>query len=236
MRLTRRSALWGIIILILLLGVILLINFNNKYKELAETNGTLSTTINNQASTIEELEVEINNLNAHISQSEKEKTQLEADKVQLETENNRLSNKIDDLLIKIEASTKTLGGSFKSYTDYNCLSRSSRQWKLQEQAYTDENGLRKIGDAYLVALGSYYGTTLGTRYTVTLNNGNTFQIILCDVKNDIHTDDNNQVCLSNGSIIEFYVDTAKMPSYVKTSGTIGSIDFFSGDIASIVRV
>ena len=49
-------------------------------------------------------------------------------------------------------------GAFKSYTDYRCLSRSSAQWKLQEQAYTDENGLRKIGDAYLVALGSYYGS------------------------------------------------------------------------------
>lgn len=229
MRLTRRCALWGMIILILLLGVTLLINFNNKYKELAEINGTLSTTINNQTSTIEELEVKINDLNIRISQSEKEKTQLEAEK-------DRLTNEINDLLIKLETSTKTLGGSFKSYTDYNCLLKSSAQWELQEQAYTDENGLRKIGDAYLVALGSYYGTTLGTRYTVTLANGNSFQIILCDVKNDIHTDSNNQICLSNGSIIEFYVDSSKMPKYVKTSGTIGSIEFFSGDIVSIVQV
>lgn len=236
MRLTRRCALWGMIILILLLGVTLLINFNNKYKELTEINVTLSTTINNQTSTIEELEVKINDLNIRITESEKEKTQLETEKLQLEAEKNRLTNEINDLLIKAETSTKTLGGSFKSYTDYNCLLKSSAQWKLQEQAYTDENGLRKIGDAYLVALGSYYGTTLGTRYTVTLANGNTFQIILCDVKNDIHTDSNNQICLSNGSIIEFYVDSSKMPKYVKTSGTIGSIEFFSGDIVSIVQV
>ena len=232
MRLIRRCAPWGIIVLILLLGIISFI----KYKELTTINNTLSTTINNQTSTIQELEAEIDDLNTRLLQLKEEKTKLEEKNVQLETDKNQLINEMNDLLIKIEMSTKTLGGSFKSYTDYNCLSKSSPQWKLQEQAYTDENGLRKIGDAYLVALGSYYGTTLGTRYTVTLANGNTFEIILCDVKNDIHTDANNQICLSNGSIIEFYVDTSKMPDYVRSSGTIGSIDFFSGDVASIIQI
>lgn len=41
---------------------------------------------------------------------------------------------------------------FKSYTNYHCLSRSSAQWRLQEKAYTDNNGLRKIGNDYLVAM------------------------------------------------------------------------------------
>lgn len=236
MRLIRRCAPWGIIFLILLLGIISFINFNDKYKELTTINNTLSTTINNQTSTIQELEAEINGLNTELSQLKEEKIKLEENNAQLEADKNQLIDEMNDLLIKIEASTKTLGGSFKSYTDYNCLSKTSQQWKLQEQAYTDENGLRKIGDAYLVALGSYYGKTLGTHYTVTLSNGNTFEIILCDVKNDIHTDANNQVCLSNGSIIEFYVDTSKMPSYVKNSGSIGSIDFFSGDVVSIVQI
>lgn len=124
-------------------------------------------------------------------------------------------------------------GLFKSYTDYRLLSKSSKQWQLQEQAYTDENGLRKIGDAYLVALGSYYGTKLGTRYTVTLSNGSVFDIILCDSKQNRHTDAKNQVCLSNGSVLEFYVDSAKLPKVVKRSGSISSIDKFSGYVVSI---
>lgn len=127
-------------------------------------------------------------------------------------------------------------GAFKSYTDYRCLSRSSPQWALQEQAYTDENGLRKIGDAYLVAMGSYYGTTLGTTYVVTLSNGNSFTVILCDGKADRHTDANNQVCLSNGSVIEFYVESDKMPSIIRQMGSVGALEQFSGSIISIEKV
>ena len=127
-------------------------------------------------------------------------------------------------------------GRFKSYTDYRMLSRSSAQWKLQEQAYTDENGLRKIGDAYLVAMGSYYGTALGTKYQVTLSNGNSFTVMLCDCKADRHTDGNNQVCTTNGSVIEFYVDTDVMPSIVRKMGTVGALDKFSGGIVSIEKI
>lgn len=126
-------------------------------------------------------------------------------------------------------------GAFKSYTDYRCLSRSSAQWKLQEQAYTDENGLRKIGDAYLVALGSYYGTTIGTRYTVTLSTGKQFNIILCDVKDDRHTNSTHQYTTVNGCVIEFYVETDKMPSRVRSFGSIGALEQFKGNVVSIEK-
>lgn len=141
--------------------------------------------------------------------------------------------------VKVEATTKTYTktnfGIFKSYTDYKCLSKSSKQWQLQEKAYTDENGLRKIGDAYLVALGSYYGTTLGTEYTVTLSNGSVFEIILCDCKKDIHTDSKNRYTIANGCVIEFYVDSSTLPSRVRTMGTISAIPFFSGSVVSIIE-
>lgn len=141
--------------------------------------------------------------------------------------------------VKVETTTKpytkTNFGIFKSYTDYKCLSKSSKQWQLQEKAYTDENGLRKIGDAYLVALGSYYGTTLGTEYTVTLSNGSVFEIILCDCKKDIHTDSENRYTIANGCVIEFYVDSSILPSRVRTMGTISAIPFFSGSVVSIIE-
>jgi hypothetical protein len=148
----------------------------------------------------------------------------------------QLEDRVNELLQQKNQSFKRLGGSFKSYTDYRCLSRYSKQWKLQEMAYTDENGLRKIGDAYLVALGSYYGVELGSKYTVVLETGNTFEIILCDCKKDEHTSANNQMTLADGSILEFYVDTDVLPERVKTLGTIGSIDFFEGDIVNIVQI
>ena len=126
-------------------------------------------------------------------------------------------------------------GAFKSYTDYRCLSRSSAQWKLQEQAYTDENGLRKIDDCYLVALGSYYGTIIGTRYTVTLSTGKQFNIILCDVKDDRHTNSTHQYTTVNGCVIEFYVETDKMPSRVRSLGSIGALEQFKGNVVSIEK-
>lgn len=126
-------------------------------------------------------------------------------------------------------------GSFKSYTDYRCLSRSSAQWKLQKKAYTDSNGLRKIGDAYLVAMGSYYGTKLGTKYKVTLSSGKSFTVMLCDSKANRHTDSKNQVCTSNGSVIEFYVEADKMPSIVRKMGSVGALEQFSGSIVSIEK-
>ena len=136
---------------------------------------------------------------------------------------------------KEEKKLPTNFGAFKSYTDYRCLSRSSAQWKLQEQAYTDENGLRKIGDAYLVALGSYYGTTIGARYIVTLSTGIQFNIILCDAKDDRHTNSTHQYTVVNGCVLEFYVETESMPKRVRQMGSIGALEEFKGTVVSIEK-
>ena len=127
-------------------------------------------------------------------------------------------------------------GVFKSYTDYKCLARNSEQWKIQERAYTDECGLRKIGDDYLVALGSYFGTELGSRYMITLSNGSVFTVVLCDWKDDAHTDSTHKYTVSNGCAVEFYVETSMLPEDVRVMGTIGQIPFFSGSVAHIKEI
>ena len=213
------------IIILIFMIVYIAIHLDVNNAELRRDNTTLKTTIKQQEHTIENMNLKETDLNEYIQQLEKENKQLATKVVELEQKKSTMSKKI----------MSTRSGMFKSYTDYKCLSRSSAQWQLQEQAYTDANGLRKIGDAYLVALGSYYGTTLGTKYTVTLSNGNSFQIILCDCKQDRHTDTKNQVCLSNGSILEFYVDTSRLPNAVRTSGSISSIDFFNGYVVNITN-
>lgn len=140
--------------------------------------------------------------------------------------------------IKSVASISTnapIGHSFKSYTYYTALSNNSLQGKLQQSAYTDENGLRKVDDYYCVALGSYYGTTIGNKYMVTLSTGVQIKVILCDVKADRHTDANNQYTLHNGCMIEFYVDMTKLNNVARRSGNISSIAGFDGDVVSIVK-
>lgn len=128
------------------------------------------------------------------------------------------------------------GHSFKSYTNYRLLNSNTPQGRLQTLAYSDENGLRKVGEYYCVALGSYYGTTIGDCYIVTLSSGNSFKMTLCDVKADIHTDINNQYTLANSCITEFYVDYSCFNYYAKSAGNISVLPGFDGSIIKIEKI
>lgn len=131
------------------------------------------------------------------------------------------------------------GGKFKSYTNYRLLSKNSPQWnKVQchPDAYTDANGLRKVGDYYCVAMGSYYSTTLGDLFLITTEVG-TFKVILCDFKANRHTDVNNQYTLHNNCMVEFYVDMSTLNSTAKQMGDISYVDNnFEGKIIDIVKI
>ena len=135
--------------------------------------------------------------------------------------------------------------SFKSYMDYTCITDDTTvQWELQQTAYTDEYGLRKIGTDYCVAVGSYYSETVGERFKITLDNGNEFTVIVSDLKQDKHTDISNQyspVYDENGefysaNVLEFIVDTDQLHSMVTTLGTVSYYDEFKGNIVSIEKI
>ena len=128
--------------------------------------------IDGQIETIDDLSSKNAELNEEIQQLKKD---IEEQKAEIEKQKAEIAAQKEELNKQTGAN---IGGSFKSYTNYKCLSRNSKQWQIQTQAYTDQYGLRKIDDAYLVALGSYYGTKLGTKYQVKLVNGNVFQIVL----------------------------------------------------------
>lgn len=128
------------------------------------------------------------------------------------------------------------GHSFKSYTNYKLLSKSSKQGQLQQQAYTGETGIRMVDDYYCAALGTYYDGNIGDKFLVTLSTGKQFKMILCDVKADCHTDPKHQYTMVNGCMIEFYVDYDVLSSYVKRMGNISYIDGFEGDITCIQKI
>ena len=128
---------------------------------------------------------------------------------------------------------------FKSYMDYTCITnKNSSQWKLQKKAHTDENGLRKVDDYYCVALGTYYSDTIGDIFKVTLENGNTFEVIVGDIKADKHTDSKNMyhsMGEGRGDMVEFIVETSKLPKKVRRAGTISALEEFSGSITKIEK-
>ena len=123
--------------------------------------------------------------------------------------------------------------NFKSFTYYTSLKESSFQGQLQKIAYTDENGLRKVENYYCAALGTYYSTTIGDLFRITTSDNNVFDIILCDVKANAHTDVNNMYTISDNSLVEFYVDKTTLNSAAKVRGSISAIEGFSGSIVKV---
>lgn len=128
------------------------------------------------------------------------------------------------------------GGEFKCYMDYRAITATgSPQYQLQQEAWTDDNGLRKVDGFYCVALGSAFGSEIGTRYLITLSSGNQIPVILADQKADGDTTaDNTRDC--GGAVIEFVVDTPAMPSVVRQSGSVSSIPEFAGEVVEIRRL
>ena len=131
------------------------------------------------------------------------------------------------------------GGSFKSYTHYRLLNRNSPQWKkiqCNKKANTSPNGLRRVGKYYCVAMGQYYSKTLGDVFEIKTKNGK-FKVIICDWKATWDTDSTNRYTLSNGCVIEFYVDTYKLPSKVKQMGDVSYANKkFKGKITKITKL
>ena len=134
--------------------------------------------------------------------------------------------------------------SFKTYMDYRKITdKSSAQYMLQMEAYTDDMGLRKYGDHYIVAMGAYYSDNVGDTFKITLDNDTSFNVIIGDIKADCHTDsqnmyspvyDNNDNLIS-ANVIEFIVDTQKLDRSVTKLGTVSAYDDFKGNIIKIER-
>lgn len=136
--------------------------------------------------------------------------------------------------------------SFKTYMDWRCItSKSSPQYKYVRQwGWCDENGFMRasgesdlgIGDDYyLIALGSYYGSEIGTKYRIITDTGNVFYGVLADQKADIHTNSTNQYA-RNKDVVEFLVDTRYLRSDVKKMGSAGIFGPLKGSIAKVERI
>jgi hypothetical protein len=129
--------------------------------------------------------------------------------------------------------------SFKSYMDYRAITnKNSAQWALQTKCWTDKDGLRRKGDYYVVALGSYYADHIGDRFIVTLDTGVEIPVIVGDFKADKHTDATNRYTLTEDgrkNILEFVVDTQQLPEMARKMGDISYVGGFKGNVRNIER-
>ena len=130
--------------------------------------------------------------------------------------------------------------SFKSYMDYRCITnKRSEQYKLQQDCWTDADGLRRYDDDYVVALGTFYADEIGDRYKITLANDTTFYAVVGDFKANKHTDKTNRYTPTQDvgkCVIEFIVDTKKLDKSAKRMGDISYCGSkFKGNIKKIEK-
>lgn len=136
--------------------------------------------------------------------------------------------------------------SFKTYMDWRAVTNtSSAQYKLiRNWGWCDYDGFMRVDgekdlgidrDYYMIALGSYYGTKIGTKYRITTSTGNVFYGILGDCKADRHTNSTHQYA-RNKDVVEFIVDSRYLVESVRQMGSANVYGPLSGSIAKIERI
>lgn len=135
---------------------------------------------------------------------------------------------------------------FKTWMSYKAITnRQSAQYKfVNEYGWRDSEGFMRCtgekdlgvtDDYYIVAMGSYYGTTIGTKYRVTLDTGNVIYVALGDCKSDKHTNSTHQYA-KNRDVLEFLVDTPYLNNDVKRMGSANVYMPLNGNITKIEKM
>ena len=136
------------------------------------------------------------------------------------------------LIITLIIPLNAYASSFKAYTDYRCLSaKTSKQYRLQQRAYTDSQGLRRLNGYYMIAIGKGWNVPVGHTCEITLSGGQRVYCVVSDVKQNRHTDTTNKYDCKGG-VLEFIVDSRVLPKQVKKLGNISYLGFYG----SVVKV
>lgn len=141
-----------------------------------------------------------------------------------------------------ECELPEISTNVKLFTDYRAYNLwYTPHYRLQQKAWTDEQGLRRFNDDYIVALGSFYSVNIGDRFEVTLDTGRIFTVILGDGKADIDCDSRNMYtpCLDyNGeksaNMLEFIIDENVLDEEVYNYGSLDKLEGFEGDVVKMV--
>lgn len=125
--------------------------------------------------------------------------------------------------------------SYKPYTDYRCYNiPGSREYRLQQIAKTDIYGLRVVTDSngeerWCVALGKAWAGEkehdfAGTCVDILMENSTLLKCVYGDVKKEKHTINGEGKYGLKGELIEFIIDTPKVPEMVRLMGDASYCD------------
>ncbi len=141
-----------------------------------------------------------------------------------------------------EMELPTIPTNVKLFTDYRAYNLwYTPHYRLQQAAYTDELGFRRFNDDYVVALGSYYSTSIGDRFEVTLDTGEVFTVIFGDGKWDTDCDSKHMYtpCIDYngelaGNLLEFIIDEQVLDEEIYEYGSIELFDKFKGSVVKMI--
>ena len=121
--------------------------------------------------------------------------------------------------------------SMKTYMDYRAITdRESVQYMVQQECYTDDDGLRRYkGDEYVVAVGSKIAD-VGDYITVELSTGEVLDCIVGDSKGDRWW----HKCSKGHNVVEFIVDVDTLDKEAKNAGDVSCI-VGTGNVKKIER-
>ena len=110
--------------------------------------------------------------------------------------------------------------SMKTYMDYRTITnKQSLQHEIQQECYTDEDGLRRYtGDEYVVAVGSKIAD-VGDYITVMLDDGTELDCIVGDSKGDRWY----HLCGKGHNVVEFIVDVESLDPDAKRAGDVSCV-------------
>ena len=111
----------------------------------------------------------------------------------------------------------------KTWMPYTTITnKSSKQYKLQQKAYTGDYGIRMVNERYCVAIGSHFECKIGQYFDLILANGEVIPCIMADQKANKHTDSANIITTSTNCLSEFIVDRNALNRNAKRDGNISS--------------
>ena len=154
---------------------------------------------------------------------------------------------VDAMTVRyVDMDVPNINSSWKTWMDYRSVTnQNSPQYKfIQKWGWSDYDGFMRcdgekdlgINDNYyLIALGSYYGREIGSKYRITLDTGRVFYGALADCKANIHTNSTNQYG-RNKDIVEFLVDARKLNSAIKQMGTANVYIPLNGSVVRIEKI
>lgn len=143
---------------------------------------------------------------------------------------------------KVSFGVPSLESQHLTYMPYTAITaKTTPHYRLQQLAETNEEGYRTYEGAISIALGSAYGTQIGTLYDIEFSDGQVMRAILGDNKQDRHTDEKNQYRDArevydgkSGNIVEIIFDTTGFPDMNSVNRKINKD--YPGEVVSIVKV